>query len=126
MIRQSSESGSGIPGWSESDGCTSSRGSNSEAAGAAHRAARFATGEATGGPALVDVLTALQLSGGLETRIERSKEGGETSFMVFGPSPDPQIEAKREEIRGILGLTPGNREIRIFYGATPGRATRSP
>jgi len=70
---------------------------------------------------LVDLLTELQLSGGLETRIERSKEGGETSLMVFGPSPDPQIEAKRAEIRGILGLTPGTREIRVYYGGYSGK-----
>ena len=70
---------------------------------------------------LVDLLTELQLSGGVETRIERPKNSGETALIVFGPSPDPQIEAKREEIRGILGLTPGIREIRVYYGGYSGK-----
>jgi hypothetical protein len=70
---------------------------------------------------LVQLLTELQLSGSVETRIERAKEGGETSLIVFGPSPDPQIEAKREEIRGILGLKPGLREIRVSYGGYSGK-----
>jgi len=70
---------------------------------------------------LVELLTELQLSGSVETRIERAKEGGETSLIIFGPSADPQIEAKREEIRGILGLKPGSREIRVYYGGYSGK-----
>ena len=70
---------------------------------------------------LVELLTELQLSGGVESRIERSKEGSETSLIVFGPSQDPQIEAKKGEIRSILGLKQGAGEIRIHYGGDSGK-----
>jgi hypothetical protein len=70
---------------------------------------------------LVQLLHELQLSGGVESRIERSKDGGETSLIVFGPSHDPQIEAKRAEIRGILGLKQGVREMRVRYGGFSGK-----
>ena len=70
---------------------------------------------------LVELMTELQLSGGVESRIERSKDGGETSLIVFGPSHDPQIEAKRGEIRSILGLKQGAGELRIRYGGYSGK-----
>lgn len=71
---------------------------------------------------LVDLLAELQQSGSVETRIERPKDGGETSLILFGPSQDPQVEARREEIRSILGLKPGLREIRVSYGGYSGKA----
>ena len=69
---------------------------------------------------LVELLTELQQSGSVETRIER-KDGGETSLIVFGPSQDPQSAAKRAEIRGILGLKEGIAEIRVSYGGYSGK-----
>jgi len=70
---------------------------------------------------LVQLIYELQLSGSFESRIER-KDGGESSLIVFGPSLDPQIEARKAEIRGILGLKQGAREIRILYGGYSGKS----
>ena len=70
---------------------------------------------------LVALLTELQQSGSVETRIERPKEGGETSLMVFGPSRDPQIAAKREEIRGLLGLKREIGDLQVRYGGYSGK-----
>jgi hypothetical protein len=70
---------------------------------------------------LVELLHQLQLSGGVESRIERPKDGGETSLLVFGPNPDPETAAKSAEIHGILGLKQGIREIRVRYGGYSGR-----
>ncbi|HKC52291.1 MAG TPA: hypothetical protein VKF60_15970 [Myxococcota bacterium] len=70
---------------------------------------------------LVQLIYELQLSGSFESRIER-KDGGESSLIVFGPSLDPQIEARKAEIRGILGLKQGTREIRILYGGYSGKS----
>jgi hypothetical protein len=69
---------------------------------------------------LVELLAELQLSGSVETRIER-KDGGETALIVFGPSRDPEIAAKRAEIRGILALKEGISEIRVSYGGYSGK-----
>ncbi len=70
---------------------------------------------------LVQLIYELQLSGSFESRIER-KDGGESSLIVFGPSLDPQIEARKAEIRGILGLKRGARELRILYGSYSGKS----
>jgi hypothetical protein len=70
---------------------------------------------------LVELLTELQLSGSVQTRIDRPKEGGETDLIIFGPSQDPESEAKRQEIRGILGLKPTIRELRVYYGGFSGK-----
>jgi predicted small lipoprotein YifL len=70
---------------------------------------------------LVQLMTELQQSGGVETRIERSKDGGEVSLIVFNPGRDPQIEAKRMEIRDILGLERGVQEMRVRYGGYSGK-----
>jgi hypothetical protein len=69
----------------------------------------------------VELMQELQLSGGVESRIERPKDGAENSLIVFGPSRDPDIAAKSAEVRRILGLKEGIREIRIRYGGFSGR-----
>jgi hypothetical protein len=70
---------------------------------------------------LVELMQELQLAGGVESRIERPKEGGESALIVFGTSQDPEIAAKSAEVHRILGLKPGIREIRVRYGGFSGR-----
>jgi hypothetical protein len=63
----------------------------------------------------------LQLAGELQVRIERGKDGAETSLIVFGPSKDPELAAKSLEIRKILGLKPDLKELKVFYGGSSGK-----
>jgi len=62
-----------------------------------------------------------QLSGALQIRIEQARPGVESSVIVFGPSRDPQAAAKGQEIRRLLGLEPGIRELNVFYGGYSGK-----
>jgi hypothetical protein len=72
-------------------------------------------------PHLIDLMHQLQLNGGVESRIERPKEGGETSLIIFGPSRDPEIAAQSGEVRSLLGLKKEIREIRVRYGGYSGK-----
>jgi len=80
---------------------------------------------------LVELMREGQLSGALQFRIERLKEGAESSLFVFGPSKDPEIAAKGQEVRRLLGLKPDIKEITVNYGGYSGKddeidmATRS-
>jgi hypothetical protein len=69
---------------------------------------------------LVQLMTELQQSGGVETRIVK-KPDGEASLLIFNPSRDPEIEARRSEIRDILGLGRGVQEMRVRYGGYAGK-----
>ena len=72
-----------------------------------------------------------QLAGALQYRIEHPDEPGETSVLIFGLNPNPQITAKGQDIRSLLRLRPELKEIRVFYGGYAGKddeidlATRS-
>jgi hypothetical protein len=72
-----------------------------------------------------------QIARALQFRIEPSKQGAESSLLVFGPNPDPEIAAKGQELRKLLGLKPDLMNIKIFYGGYTGKddeidiATRS-
>jgi hypothetical protein len=70
---------------------------------------------------LVQLMREGQLARALQFRIERIKEGAESSLLVFGPSKDSQIAAKGQEIRKLLGLKPDLKEIRVFYGGYAGK-----
>ena len=70
---------------------------------------------------LVELLREGQLAGAIQIRIERPKDGGETSVLIFGPSKDPQLAAKGAEIKGILGIKPDLRELKVNYGGYSGR-----
>jgi hypothetical protein len=68
------------------------------------------------------LINEMQVAGALEVRIIRPKDAAETSVIIFRPgSKDAGLEAKREEIAGILGLKPGPQEINVFYGGYSGR-----
>ena len=72
-----------------------------------------------------------QLAGALQYRIEHPDEPGETSVLIFGLNPNPQITAMGQEIRSLLRLRPELKEIRVFSGGYAGKddeidlATRS-
>jgi len=47
----------------------------------------------------------------IQIRIERPKEGGESSVLIFGPSKDPQLAARGRELKSLLGIKP---DLRIL------------
>ena len=57
---------------------------------------------------LATLLTELQQSGAVETRIERPKQGGETALMLFGPSPNPQTEPGGAAERPLVTILSGD------------------
>lgn len=70
---------------------------------------------------LASLFRELQLTGGIQIRIERPKDNAESAVLAFGPSQDPEIAAKTLEVRQILGLRPNAREIRVYYGGYSGK-----
>src|SRR6516165_913220 len=70
---------------------------------------------------LVELVREGQLAGAIQIRIERPKEGAESSLLIFGPSKDPQLAAKGTEIKNILGLKPDLRELKVNYGGYSGK-----
>lgn len=63
----------------------------------------------------------LQLDGALQVRIQRAKEGNETSLITFAPTKDPQAGAKRQALRSLLGLRPGLQRFQVYYGGYSGK-----
>ncbi len=70
---------------------------------------------------LVELMREGQLAGAIQIRIERPKDGAESSLLIFGPSKDPQLAARGREIKSILGIKPDLRELRVFYGGYSGK-----
>src|SRR5271166_4547102 len=70
---------------------------------------------------LVELMREGQLAGAIQIRIERPKDGAESSVLVFGPSQDPQVAAKGREIKNLLGLKPDLRDLKVNYGGYSGR-----
>jgi hypothetical protein len=70
---------------------------------------------------LVELIREGQLAGAIQIRIERPKEGAESSLLIFGSSKDPVLAAKGREIKSILGLKPDLRELKVIYGGYSGQ-----
>jgi hypothetical protein len=70
---------------------------------------------------LVELMREGQLAGAIQIRIERPKDGGESSALIFGPSKDPELAAKGRELKSILGIKPELRELRVNYGGYSGK-----
>jgi len=70
---------------------------------------------------LVELIREGQLAGAIQIRIERPKDGAESSVLIFGPSKDPELAAKGREIKNILGIKPDLRELRVNYGGYSAR-----
>ena len=62
-----------------------------------------------------------QLAGAIQIRIERPKDRGESSVLIFGPSKDPELAAKGRELKGLLGIKPDLRELKVIYGGYSGK-----
>ena len=65
---------------------------------------------------LIELVREGQLSGAIQIRIERAKDGAESSVLIFGPSKDPELAARGREIKSILGIKPELRELKVYYG----------
>ena len=70
---------------------------------------------------LIELIKEAQLAGTLQFRIERPRDEGESAVFVFGPPRDPEVAAKGQEIRRLLGLKPDLHEIKVHYGAYAGK-----
>jgi hypothetical protein len=70
---------------------------------------------------LVELMREGQLAGAIQIRIERPKEGAESSVLIFEPSKPPQLAARGREIKSLLGIKPDLRELRVNYGGYSGR-----
>jgi hypothetical protein len=70
---------------------------------------------------LVELIREGQLAGAIQIRVERPKDGAESSVLIFGPSKDPMLAAKGTEIKSILGINPDLRELKVNYGGYSGR-----
>jgi hypothetical protein len=70
---------------------------------------------------LVELMREGQLAGAIQIRIERPKEGAESSVLIFGPSKDLQLAARGREIKSLLGIKPDLRELTVNYGGYSGR-----
>jgi hypothetical protein len=70
---------------------------------------------------LIELIREGQLAGAIQIRIERPKDGAESSLLIFGPSKEPMIAEKGTEIKGILGIKPDLRELRVHYGGYSGK-----
>jgi len=70
---------------------------------------------------LVELMREGQLAGAIQIRIERPRDGAESSVLVFGPSKDPQLAARGRELKSLLGIKPDLRELRVNYGGYSGK-----
>jgi len=70
---------------------------------------------------LVQLVRDLQLAEAVQVRIERPKEGSETSLMTFPPSKNPQAMAESHAVRSLLGLSPTLEKFKVYYGGYSGR-----
>jgi hypothetical protein len=70
---------------------------------------------------LVQLVREGQLAGAIQIRIERLKEGPESSVIAFPPRKDPAAIARRQEITRLLGLKPDLQEFKVYYGAYSGK-----
>jgi hypothetical protein len=70
---------------------------------------------------LVELMREGQLAGAIQIRIERPKDGAESSMLIFGPSKDPELAARGRELKSILGIKPDLRELRVFFGGYSGK-----
>jgi len=70
---------------------------------------------------LVKLVGEAQLADSIEFRIEKPKDGAESSLLMFPPRKDAAALARREEFAKLLGLKPDLREVKVYYGAYSGK-----
>lgn len=70
---------------------------------------------------LVELMREGQLAGAIQIRIERPKDGAESSVLIFGPGKDPELAARGRELKSLLGIKPNLRELTVKYSGYSGR-----
>jgi hypothetical protein len=70
---------------------------------------------------LVQLIRDLELAEALQVRIERPKNGSETSLITFPNGKDAQAKAESAEVRDLLGLRPGLQTFAVYYGGYSGK-----
>jgi hypothetical protein len=70
---------------------------------------------------LVHLIHDLQIAEALQVRIERPKEGNETSLITFPPSKNPQAINESRAARRLLGLSPTLERFKVYYGGYSGK-----
>ncbi len=70
---------------------------------------------------LIKLVSAAQQADTIEMRIDRPKQGSESSLIVFPARKDAAAVARRSEIARLLGVRPDLRELKVEYGAYSGR-----
>jgi hypothetical protein len=70
---------------------------------------------------LVELMREGQLAGAIHMRVERSKDGAESSVIIFEPGRDPQLTARSREIKSVLGIKPNLREFGVYFGGYSGK-----
>jgi len=58
----------------------------------------------------------LQVTGALQVRIERWKEGNEIFLITFETTKDSQAQTEREKLRSLLHLRPTLQRFQVYYG----------
>ena len=70
---------------------------------------------------IVQILRKAQVSGHVGMRIDLGKDKKESLVMFFRePDIDPDLAAELTEARRLLRIDPGQREVRVAFGATRG------
>ena len=70
---------------------------------------------------LVELIREGQLAGAIQIRIQRPKEGAESSVLIFGPSKDPQLAERGRELKSLVGIKPDLQELKVNYSGYSGR-----
>ncbi len=72
---------------------------------------------------LVDLVTRLQQSSGLNIRVEEGKGGEATVFALPRQNLSPSASAESAEVRSLLGTDPNADEYTLTFGLTPRSST---
>ena len=56
------------------------------------------------------------MAGAIQIRIERPKEGAESSVLIFWAEQGPAAGGGGRELKSLLGIKPELRELRLNYG----------
>jgi predicted small lipoprotein YifL len=70
---------------------------------------------------LVELMREGQLAGAIQMRIERSKDGAESSVIIFETGKDPHLTSRSSEIKSILGIKSDLREFSVYFGGYSGK-----
>ena len=70
---------------------------------------------------VIELMQQIQQSGAVSMRIKKENNLNDTTVLFFQKEDlDPEVQAARLELSGLLGLDPDAREISVSYGLIPG------